>query len=133
MSKVVNIAVVDDEPAVEYLYQVSFKKQIKSGDVSLFFFPEAVKLLEFLRANRGVVQILILVSDINMPGMSGVTLAEKVREEFPEIDVYLSSAYDPRTYQNKIDGLKLAGYLPKPVDFDLIHKLVDEKREKIPG
>lgn len=123
----VNLAVVDDELDVEILYKMSLRKEIKQGIVDVFFFSSGRELLEFLRQKNAEIKILILVSDINMPNMDGVTLVKAVHEEFPLIDLYLSSAYDYNNYAGDASTYGLKGYFEKPVDFEEVRKLVLQK------
>jgi len=127
MEKIVNMALVDDEADVGVIYKTKLRKEIKSGALALFFFLSGQELLDFLAKNSSKIEIIILVSDIAMPNMDGLTLAERVKKEYPTIDLYISSAFDRDYYRERAQSLGVKGFLPKPVDFDLLKKLISEK------
>ena len=87
------VLVVDDEIDVKILFEQRFRKEIKSGEFDFSFAFSGEEALDFLRV-QGQNAILIL-SDINMPGMSGLQLLEKIKSEFiqPSPLVYMITAY----------------------------------------
>ncbi len=131
MSKVIHMALVDDEIDVEIIYKTFLRKEISKGIMELFFFEDGQSVLDFLNGKGSNCQILILVSDINMPNMDGLTLVEIVNKEFPHIDLYLSSAYDQSDAKEQMDQANVKNYLEKPVDFEMVKKIVHDKYEEI--
>lgn len=123
----INLAIVDDELDIEILYKMSLRKEIKEGLLDIFYFSNGQDLLDFLNSKNSEIKILILVSDINMPNMDGVTLVKAVHQAFPMIDLYLSSAYDYHNYASQAASYGVKGYFEKPVDFESIKKLIREK------
>lgn len=126
----INIALVDDEQDVEFLYRAALRKEISSKKIHLNFFTNGQELLDFLRSKYEEVKILILVSDINMPNMDGLTLVGIINKEFPKIDLYLSSAYE-KPSADEINNISIKDYLQKPVDFDHLKKIIDLKVNEI--
>jgi two-component system response regulator (stage 0 sporulation protein F) len=109
--------VVDDEPDVELLFRQKFRKEIKSGSIDLSFAFSGNEAIEVLRSKKPP-EVVYIFSDINMPGMSGLELLERVKTEFPTIHVSMISAYgDDENYKNAIaSGAK--EFFTKPIDFD---------------
>lgn len=109
--------VVDDEPDVELLFRQKFRKEIREGLLELAFAFSGDEALEVLRSKKPP-EVMYIFSDINMPGMSGLELLEKVKSEFPHIQVSMISAYgDDENYRNAIaSGAK--EFFTKPIDFD---------------
>lgn len=127
----IHMALVDDEADVEIIYKTFLRKEISKDLLKLFFFIEAQELLDFLRTDGHDCQILILVSDINMPNMDGLTLVEIVNKEFPHIDLYLSSAYDYENAREKMKESNVIDYLEKPVDFNRVKEIIRNKEEEM--
>ncbi|RPA68677.1 response regulator [Cyclobacteriaceae bacterium YHN15] len=111
--------VVDDERDVEMLFRQKLRKEIRSGSIEIEFAFSGNEALDFLRSHRPP-EIMYIFSDINMPGMTGLELLDKVKTEFPEIHVSMISAYgDDENYQRAISsGAK--GFFTKPIDFDTL-------------
>ncbi|MCU0388567.1 MAG: response regulator [Chitinophagaceae bacterium] len=111
------ILIVDDERDVELLFRQKFRKEIKSGKIHFEFAFSGQDALDFLRSKHPP-EVVYIFSDINMPGMTGLELLEKVKSEFPDIQVSMISAYgDSENYERAIStGAK--GFFVKPIDFD---------------
>jgi YesN/AraC family two-component response regulator len=109
--------IVDDEKDVELLFRQKFRKELKSGKITFEFAFSGNDALEFLRSKQPP-EVMYIFSDINMPGMTGLELLEKVRTEFPQIQVSIISAYgDTENYDRAINsGAK--GFFVKPIDFE---------------
>lgn len=116
-SELMKFLVVDDEPDVEMLFRQKFRKELKSGAVDMSFAFSGDQALEVLRSKTPP-EVVYIFSDINMPGMSGLELLDKVKSEFPKIHVSMISAYgDDENYKNAIaSGAK--EFFTKPIDFD---------------
>jgi two-component system, response regulator, stage 0 sporulation protein F len=109
--------VVDDEKDVEMLFRQKFRKETRSGILELEFAFSGQEALDILR-DRKPPEVMYIFSDINMPGMTGLELLEKVQVEFPEIKVSMISAYgDSENYERAMSfGAK--EFFTKPIDFD---------------
>ena len=122
----VYILVVDDEPDIEPLFRQQFRRDLKSGRFKMEFAPSAPEAL--VRAVEIKEPSLILIlSDINMPGMSGLEMLPKVRAERPDVPVIMITAYgDSETKRKAIEG-GATGLLTKPIDFALLRNEIDTR------
>jgi CheY-like chemotaxis protein len=82
------ILVVDDEPDVEVLFRQQFRRDIRSGRFTMEFAQSAPMALQRITDAAGVSLILIL-SDINMPGMSGLELLPKAKALWPDVPIIM--------------------------------------------
>lgn len=117
--------IVDDEKDVELLFRQKFRKELKSGKITFEFAFSGNEALEYLRS-RQPPEVMYIFSDINMPGMTGLELLDKVRNEFPQIQVSMISAYgDTENYDRAINsGAK--GFFVKPIDFESLKEELDK-------
>ncbi len=112
----VRVLVVDDEPDVEALFRQQFRREVRQGLYLLDFALSGEAALDKLDGCIGE-QIILLVSDINMPGMNGLDLIPKVKARRPDLPVFMISAYgDPERVQTAIER-GASKFLTKPVDF----------------
>ncbi len=112
-----NILVVDDEPDVRMLFEQRFRREIRAGALVFSFAYSGEEALDFLHA-RGS-EVVLILSDINMPGMSGLELLRHIRTEHPQQppQVMMITAYgDDATHQQAL-ALGADDFLTKPVDF----------------
>lgn len=110
------IIVVDDEEDIQSLFQQKFRKEIKAGQVEFIFFLSAETAIDYLQ-NEGQASVVLILSDINMPGMNGLELLKIIKQKFSDIKVFMITAYsDDANYQiAKANGAD--DYIRKPVDF----------------
>jgi CheY-like chemotaxis protein len=107
---------VDDEPDIEPLFRQQFRRDLREGRFIMQFAQSAPEALGLIGEAREVTLILIL-SDINMPGMSGLELLPRARAMRPDVPVILITAYgDADTRRNALEG-GAAGLFTKPIDF----------------
>jgi CheY-like chemotaxis protein len=109
--------VVDDEKDVEMLFRQKFRKEIRSGLIEMEFALSGQEALDILRSRKPP-DVIYIFSDINMPGMSGLELLEKVTREFPHIKVSMISAYGDGENYNQALNSGAKGFFTKPIDFD---------------
>ena len=123
------VLVVDDEPDVEALFRQQFRRDLKTQRFVMDFAVSAADALT--RIARPIEQTLILIlSDINMPGMSGLEMLPKVREMRPEVPIIMITAYgDPETRRMATEG-GATGLLTKPVDFTLLREEIDRRLDQ---
>ncbi|NBC05257.1 MAG: response regulator [Bacteroidetes bacterium] len=108
--------VVDDEHDVETLFRQRFRREIRSGKVELVFAFSGQEALEIIKSTNPP-DIVYIFSDINMPGMSGFELLERVKSNYPHIHVSMISAYgDTENYQ-KAKEIGAKEFFTKPIDF----------------
>jgi two-component system response regulator (stage 0 sporulation protein F) len=110
------VMVVDDERDVELLFRQKFRKEIKDGVLQFQFAFSGDEALSYLHGAHQPDVVLIL-SDINMPGMSGLELLKKVKTEFPDIRISMITAYaDDMNYKSAMEN-GAEKYFTKPIDF----------------
>ena len=125
----VYILVVDDEVDVEALFRQQFRRDLRSGRFKMEFATSAPMALKRAEEIRDASLILIL-SDINMPGMSGLEMLPVVRARRPDVPVIMITAYgDPDTRRKAIER-GAVGLLPKPIDFALVRHEIDMRLEQ---
>ena len=127
MSTKLNLAVVDDEEGVHKIFKAHFHKEVKKDLVHIRYFFNGKECIEYLKKEHQDLNILIVLSDINMPIMDGLSMLEIIKQDFPEIKVYMITAYDTDEYVKKTQELGADEFLVKPLDFK---KLKDELNKK---
>lgn len=114
------ILVVDDETDVRDLFLQCFRREIRSGEFHFSFAFSGEEALQFMRKHHS--EVLIILSDINMPGMNGLELLGHVKKEFemPPTTMMMITAYgDDDSYRQAI-ALGANDFLTKPVDFAVL-------------
>ena len=112
----IRVLVVDDEPDVEALFRQHFRREVRQGLYTLEFAQSAAAALDTLDGCSGQT-IILLMSDINMPGMSGLDLLPAVKQRRPDLPVLMISAYGDAQTIETARQRGAAGFLTKPVDF----------------
>lgn len=115
--------VVDDERDIEMLFKQKFRKELRKGDIELQFAFSGEEAMEILESKQPP-DVMYIFSDINMLGMSGFDLLDEVKDQYPQIDVSMISAYgDSENYEKAINsGAK--EFYTKPINFESIKKEV---------
>jgi CheY-like chemotaxis protein len=123
------VLVVDDEPDVEALFRQQFRRDLRAQRFVMDFANSAADAL--VRIADTIERSLILIlSDINMPGMTGLEMLPRVREIRPDVPVIMITAYgDPETKRKAIEG-GASGLLTKPIDFALLRGEIDTRLEQ---
>jgi CheY-like chemotaxis protein len=120
------ILVVDDEADVEALFRQQFRRDLRAGRFVMEFTQSAPAALQRISDAAGASLILIL-SDINMPGMNGLELLPKVRIMRPDVPVIMITAYgDAETKRRAFEGGAEA-LLTKPIDFTMLRNEIDTR------
>ena len=111
------ILVVDDEKDVQILFEQRFRKEIKTGEMLLHFAFSGEEALEYMKANEH--EAVLILSDINMPGMSGLELLKHIKEKYekPPPVVMMITAYGDAENYDQAMKLGADDFLTKPVDF----------------
>ena len=115
--------VVDDETDVQFWFTQTFRREVRQGLLEFVFATSGQQALESLR-DGAATDVVVVLSDINMPGMSGLELLGSVREEFPDLDVYMVTAYDDGELKATALEGGARGYLTKPIDFSTLREEV---------
>lgn len=119
------VMVVDDEKDIQCLFTQKFRKEIKKGAIDLSFAFSAQEALTTLKENNSQYLFLIL-ADINMPGMSGLELLKIIKERYPNVKVFITTAYgDEYNYQT---AMKYGAddYIYKPIEFENLKQKILE-------
>jgi CheY-like chemotaxis protein len=114
------ILVVDDEADVQPLFVQRFRKEIKNGEFDFSFALSGEEALDYLEKNRS--EVILILSDINMPGMSGIELLSKIRHTFekPPPVVMMITAYADEENRQQAAQHGADDFLTKPLDFNLL-------------
>jgi CheY-like chemotaxis protein len=120
------ILVVDDEPDVEELFRQQFRRDLRTGRFVMQFARSAAEALRQITEVEGVSLILIL-SDINMPGMTGLELLPLAKAARPDVPVIIITAYgDAETMRQAIE-CGAEALLTKPLDFGAVRDAIDRR------
>jgi len=117
------VLVVDDEPAIARLFTQRLRKEIRDGKISFEFAQSAGEAVELLEKSDA--DFVMILSDINMPGMTGIELLEQIRLKNRQLPVYMISAYENEQYSRVSLEKGANGFIPKPLDFSVIRKLLE--------
>jgi CheY-like chemotaxis protein len=113
----VSILIVDDETDVADLFRQRFRRETRQGTYVLHFAFSGEAALEKL-AGEIEPQLIVILSDINMPGMDGLTLLREVKTRWPLLPVMMVTAYGDDERRRRADEYGASDFLTKPVDFD---------------
>lgn len=112
----IKVLVVDDEEDVQILFKQKFRKEIKKGILHFDFVLCAEEALNYLQSDQAASVVLIL-SDINMPGMNGIELLKIIKTEYSRLKVFMLTAYSNDQNQQLAENYGADDYLTKPIDF----------------
>jgi CheY-like chemotaxis protein len=126
------ILVVDDEPDVAELFRQQFRKELRASRFSMEFAQSATEALARVGAAEDA-QLILILSDVNMPGMSGLELLPRARQARPDVPVIMITAYgDADTRRKAIEG-GAAGLFTKPIDFPELRGEIGRRLEEAMG
>ncbi|HEX5001663.1 MAG TPA: response regulator [Bacteroidia bacterium] len=117
--KPLKVLIVDDEKDVEFLFNQQFRKELREGLLEFHFAFSGAEALGYLRQS-GVDNTVLVLSDINMPGMNGLDLLKNLKLDFPVLRVVLISAYSDDQNYELAKSLGADGFITKPVDFTVL-------------
>jgi YesN/AraC family two-component response regulator len=117
------IMVVDDEEDVQLLFRQKFRKEIKTGKIDFKFAMSAQEALNYLNAQEENCLVLIL-SDINMPGMNGLELLKIIKTTSPQLKVFMITAYGDEDNYRLAMEYGADDYLHKPVEFETLKEKI---------
>jgi CheY-like chemotaxis protein len=123
------ILVVDDEPDVELLFRQQFRRDLRAGRFTMDFAQSAS--IALARINDAREQSLILIlSDINMPGMSGLELLPKAKALRPDVPIIMITAYGDAETKRKALENGAEALLTKPIDFGTLRSEIETRVER---
>lgn len=121
------ILVVDDEKDMQTLFEQRFRKEIRSHEMEFIFAFSGEEALKYL--NQHVHEVVLILSDINMPGMSGLELLEHIKQKYskPPPMVMMITAYGDADNYNEAIHLGADDFLTKPLDFNVLKEKLKTK------
>jgi CheY-like chemotaxis protein len=123
------VLVVDDEPDVETLFRQRFRRDLREQRFVMDF---AISAKDALARIASIIEqpLILILSDINMPGMTGLEMLPKAKALRPDVPVIMITAYgDPDTKRKAIEG-GAEGLLTKPIDFTLLREEIDTRLQR---
>ena len=123
-----SILVVDDEPDVADMFRQRFRREARQGTYVLHFAGSGEEALQML-AHEIEPQLIVLLSDINMPGMDGLSLLREIKQRRPDLPVMMVTAYGDDERRRHAAEAGALQFLTKPVDFDFLK----EQLRQLPG
>jgi CheY-like chemotaxis protein len=123
------VLVVDDEPDVEVLFRQQFRRDLRAGRFTMEFALSGLVALERITDAEAASLILIL-SDINMPGMSGLELLPKARVARPDVPIIMITAYGDAETKRKALAGGAEALLTKPIDFAVLRDEIESLVER---
>jgi len=116
------ILVVDDERDIQMLFEQRFRKEIREKLLEIHFAFSGEEALAYLEEKEH--EVVIILSDINMPGMSGLELLQHIKQKYmsPPPIVMMITAYGDEDNFNTAKRLGADDFLTKPVDFNLLRE-----------
>jgi CheY-like chemotaxis protein len=123
----VSILVVDDEADVAELFRQQFRREVRQGQYVMHFAQSGESALAML--GEGIrPELVVILSDINMPGMDGLMLLGEIKRQWPALRVMMVTAYGDEDRRRVAVERGAADFLAKPVDFDHLKRQLDQLR-----
>jgi CheY-like chemotaxis protein len=119
------ILVVDDEPDVELLFRQQFRRDLRDGRFTMEFAQSAQGALQRIAECDTDTSLILILSDINMPGMSGLDLLPKAKAARPGVPVIMITAYGDTETKRKALANGADAFLTKPIDFAVVRGEID--------
>jgi len=123
------ILVVDDEPDVEALFRQQFRRDLRDGRFTMEFAQSAAAALECI-GGAGAASLILILSDINMPGMSGLELLPKAKALRPDVPIIMITAYGDADTKRKALENGAEALLTKPIDFGALRSEIATRVER---
>ena len=121
----VSILVVDDEADVADLFRQQFRREVRQGQYVIHFAQSAEEALAKL--GDGIrPELIVVLSDINMPGLDGLGLLQKVKQQHAGLPVIMVTAYGDDERRRKAHEYGAAEFVTKPVDFNLLKQQLQQ-------
>ncbi|MDJ0715623.1 MAG: response regulator [Prochloraceae cyanobacterium] len=124
------ILVVDDEEDMHFLFRQKFRKEIRTSQLEFDSAFSSEEALVYLQSTVATSLVLIL-SDISMPGMSGLELLKNIKEKYPTIVVFMIQSFGRDRHQQLISSAQADDYISKPIKLDLIKTKILKLKEKL--
>ncbi len=121
------ILVVDDEQDVKVLFEQRFRREMRSGEMEFAFAFSGEEALAYMQSHHQ--EAILILSDINMPGMSGLELLRRIKKEYekpPPVVMMITAYGDADNYNNALQS-GADDFLTKPVDFSALKEKLKTK------
>lgn len=115
------VLIVDDELDIEMLFQQRFRRELKEGKFTFRFAHSGEEALKFIESH-GAAELVLILSDINMPGMTGMELLKRIREKDGQQKIFLVTAYGDDSSRQEAIAAGADDFVNKPIDFDELKK-----------
>ena len=123
----VSILVVDDEADVAELFRQQFRREVRQGQYVIHFAQSGQEALD--QIDQGIhPELIVILSDINMPGMDGLGLLRRIKEQRADLPVIMVTAYGDDERRQTARKYGAAEFVTKPVDFDLLKQQLQQLR-----
>ena len=123
------VLVVDDEPDVEVLFRQQFRRELRAGRFTMEFAQSAPAALQRI-TDAETVSLILILSDINMPGMTGLELLPKARAARPDVPIIMITAYGDADTKRKALEAGAEALLTKPIDFAVLRNEIETRVER---
>jgi CheY-like chemotaxis protein len=123
------VLVVDDEPDVELLFRQQFRHDLRAGRFTMEFAQSGPGALQRIADATGV-SIILILSDINMPGMSGLELLPKAKAARPDVPIVMITAYGDAETKRKALENGVEALFTTPIDFGMLRSEIDMRVER---
>ena len=123
------ILVVDDEPDVEALFRQHFRRDLRDGRFAMEFAQSAPAALQCI-SDAAAASLILILSDINMPGMSGLELLPKAKAVRPDVPIIMITAYGDADTKRKALESGADALFTKPIDFGMLRSEIDSRVER---
>jgi CheY-like chemotaxis protein len=125
------ILIVDDEPDVEVLFRQQFRHDLRAARFVMDFALSATQALDLVAEAKA--SLLLILSDVNMPGMSGLDFLLKARQARLDVPIIMITAYGDAETRRKAVERGAAGLFTKPIDFSELRVEIDRRIEAVVG
>ena len=121
----VSILVVDDDPDVADLFRQQFRREARQGTYGMHFAASGAEALDRLAAEIQP-ELIVILSDINMPGMDGLQLLGEIKQRRPDLPVMMVTAYGDDERRRRASELGAFEFVTKPVDFEVLRRQLQQ-------
>ena len=125
------ILVVDDEPDVEALFRQQFRRDLRAARFTMDFAQSALQALDLVAEAKA--SLILILSDVNMPGMSGLDFLPKARQARPDVPVIMITAYCDAETRREAVKRGAADLFTKPIDLPELRVVIDRRIEAAKG
>ena len=122
------ILVVDDEKDIPVLFEQRFKQEIKSGIFEFYYTFSAEEAIRYLKL-KITPHLMLILSDINMPGMNGLDLLKTVKSDYPHISVFMLTAYGDAYNSQTAFEYGAEEIINKPINFIYLKNILLEFKQ----